>query len=413
MIFLRRATYGWLKLVLAPSIVCMLITLAILAFAICLLSMHYLFWRAWAQQLFDYSEALAGFCASLSVLAGYYGLMRALVFHPALDYRYHEWLKATPWEPGHPLPKGPLTPVWQDGVVLTTLTVVNAFYAPLTERPEGTALGPSLCMAAGMTLGWTAANLVTRNLLAVYAVLLTFPAVGLLLIDRGLTGIAIALVTTAVVAYSGVVRGMKGYPWLVFARDKRYLSRITNPDNERRVNWQLQAAAGWPYMQMLEPPEDIRVPRWRAGMEALIAGAWVAYFGCLAPPAAEPMLIYFTAQIGCGLVIAKLFMNLLLMCPKLCLGERIAKRRPILWRHDRLILEPLLVALVMFSILGGWYLMDLEPLWVGAILMLMSGVWLTRRLGRPVEDAFYTGSQSIRGMVPNRAYFEPLAAPGE
>lgn len=415
MIELRRATLGWYQAVLSPNFIAGVIAMVLIAAAIVCLASHYLFWNAWAQELFDYSGALAAFVFAVSGLSGLYGLLRAGTFHPALDYRYHGWLQASPWAPGQPLPKGPITPVWQDGLLLTLLTVLTAIYASQTENPTASALGPTIAMAAGLLIGWTAANFVTRNLVAVYGALFTAPAVGMLLFDLREAGFAIGLVAAAGVAYAGVVYGMTGYPWQLFPRDKNYMKRLLNPHEQRTIGWQTTAAIGWPYMQLLEPPKDFRVSRWRAAMESLTVFAIVSYAGRQMEfvSGKGEVVLMLVGQAGVGLVICKLIANLPLMCPRFCLGERLARWRPIVWRHDRLLLEPLLIGAAMAGIGSCWSWWDAGPLWLGAALTAAVGVWLTRRLGRPAAERFYTGPQSIRGVNPQAAFFKPLAAPGE
>lgn len=410
---LRRATLGWLRAVLAPSAIVAIVATLCVVVAVASIVLHYVFVRHWSAVLSDFSPAIAWANASVSMLTGLYGLMRAATFHPALDYRYHEWLKATPWTPDAPLPKGPITPVWQDGVVLLLATLFTTSYADQTSEPTLCALGPTIALAAGLALGWSLANLVTRNLAALYATVITPPLVAMLLEPITDVGFVVGLVAAAMVAYWGVLKGLRGYPWQVFPRDKTYLKRVFNPRDQRSVNWQLSATVGWPYAQLLQPPKDLRVSRWRAAAEASIFAIWIVFFGRLMPAREHKALWFLLPQFAIFLGGAKLLTSAYGLCPKLCLGERFAKRRPIVWRHDRLLLEALAIPAGMGAVATVWWGLGWYPHWSGAAATAAVGVWLVRRVGRPTAEAFYTGPQMVAGVNPQQAHFRRLASPGE
>ena len=129
-----------------------MVTLALLVGIVLSLALHYTIFGPRAAMVFNYSGALGVTLTLASVLSGHYGLMRGLWFHPALDYRYHDWLLSTPWAPGASLPKGPIMPTWQDGVFLTGMTIFACAYAGQTSYPEAYSLGPATAMAAGYAL---------------------------------------------------------------------------------------------------------------------------------------------------------------------------------------------------------------------------------------------------------------------
>ena len=57
--------------------------------------------------------------------AGVYAFYRLCRFHPALNRRYSDWLKLSPWTADKPLPLGPIHPVWQDGGVIGALAALS------------------------------------------------------------------------------------------------------------------------------------------------------------------------------------------------------------------------------------------------------------------------------------------------
>lgn len=413
MINLRRATLGWLRAVVAPNTICLLIVVIATLIALWVLAMHYSFESRYGYILGRHSNVLNLFVFLLSGMAAYYGLMRSTVFHPALDYRYHEWLRSTPWTPGSPLPKGPLAPVWQDAVVLTTLTIVAATYAGLTENPIAATLGPCFGMAIGLTTGWTLANVITRNLVAAYGALLAAPLALHATMQYGETSFSVSAVAAAIVSYVGVAVGLRSYPWTIFPKDKLYLARILNPHDERTLNWKLTASVGWPYVHLLTPPSDCRFSRRRATTEAIIAAAWASALTRFITLPDQPVAWGAVSLLTMGAMSAKLMANLPLVCPKFCLGERIAKRRPIIWRHDRIFVDAIAVGVGVTVVAAIWFRAEPGPHWVGVGIAAAVGVWLFRRLGRPAVERFYTGPQMIAGIAIQPQNFKRLASPGE
>lgn len=69
-------------------------------------------------------------------VALFYGIFRAVAFHPESNGDYRRWLENTPWTARHPLPAGPITLVPQDLVVILLLMglcqdwSLRVFYIP-------------------------------------------------------------------------------------------------------------------------------------------------------------------------------------------------------------------------------------------------------------------------------------------
>ncbi len=56
---------------------------------------------------------------------------RALRYHPLTNRKYLAWLRATPWQPGKPLPLGPIGVSTQDCIVLAAVSLLTYFFTPL------------------------------------------------------------------------------------------------------------------------------------------------------------------------------------------------------------------------------------------------------------------------------------------
>src|SRR5689334_10874057 len=59
------------------------------------------------------------------VAAAFYGMYRAVVFHPFCREDYRKWLEQTPWTVHRPLPMGPIPLIWEDGIILGLLILIT------------------------------------------------------------------------------------------------------------------------------------------------------------------------------------------------------------------------------------------------------------------------------------------------
>lgn len=88
--------------------------------------------------------------AHLCVLCGAGAIrtgVKASGSHPVSNPRYSKWLRATPWHPGMPLPLGPATLVWSDGIVLLALVALAHWHTRVTIA------FPILSMCCGFAIG--------------------------------------------------------------------------------------------------------------------------------------------------------------------------------------------------------------------------------------------------------------------
>ncbi len=57
--------------------------------------------------------------------AAFYGIYRAMAFHPFYQEDYRQWLELTPWTVHKPLPMGPISLILEDGVLLSVLILIS------------------------------------------------------------------------------------------------------------------------------------------------------------------------------------------------------------------------------------------------------------------------------------------------
>src|SRR5262245_42747901 len=55
------------------------------------------------------------------VASAFYGIHRAVTFHPFYREEYRQWLELTPWTVRKPLPMASIALIWEDGIVLGAL----------------------------------------------------------------------------------------------------------------------------------------------------------------------------------------------------------------------------------------------------------------------------------------------------
>jgi hypothetical protein len=61
----------------------------------------------------------------LYLASAFYGIHRAVAFHPFYQEDYRKWLELTPWTVDKPLPLGPIALIWEDGIVLGVLILLT------------------------------------------------------------------------------------------------------------------------------------------------------------------------------------------------------------------------------------------------------------------------------------------------
>ena len=141
----------------------------------------------------------------LGIAAVVYGLKRSSYNHPARMPRYKEWLRATPWQAPMPLPLGPPTFQWWDGLVVVVALALNFWNARLPWQ---------VLIFTGCTayaFGSLTLLLGTERKREAYSVTL-----GLSLILWSVPHVTAMLavsVAIAAIAHEGLRRSLYGFPW--------------------------------------------------------------------------------------------------------------------------------------------------------------------------------------------------------
>ncbi|QEH36842.1 hypothetical protein OJF2_54270 [Aquisphaera giovannonii] len=263
------------------------------------------------------------------------GSYRVLAFHPFYLRSYRKWLEQTPWTIHKPLPLGPISLTWADGIavgllviltlnrlethairICTLFLIAHAVWLALTFWPTGIGTQGYLCVFG---LGFC-----VRFWHEPWACLA-------------------AAVVASLVAHAGLRRSLARFPWRGHAAE--YLT-IHGPDLEELVGW----PCGWPFDQLYR---DVRIAgRFRmntadAILVSMLAG-WAAF--CLAGlhhDSDERGGFALVMQVPCMLFVPLLRLGIYVGCyrPPVSLVGRIRSGRWIIPGYDRCLAAPLLAML--------------------------------------------------------------------
>ena len=89
----------------------------------------------------------------LCVAAGVYGLGRVVAYHPFYSARYRQWMESVPWQPGMPLPLGPVMLNWRDAVVLVPAALLAEYVSGGSAVLPLLAFGATHLLALAVTEG--------------------------------------------------------------------------------------------------------------------------------------------------------------------------------------------------------------------------------------------------------------------
>jgi hypothetical protein len=196
----------------------------------------------------------------LSFAAVIWGFYRVFLSHP-LRPGYGAWLATTPWQPGKPLPLGPVALAWQDALLLSPATAVAWLsHGHWALVPPLLFLGAySACLAIQLVR--------TGEPLAAYAV-----GFGLGLAVRLWPDFLAALAVTTVtcgVAHIGLRRSLRRFPWQISP------SPTLPPDVATVIGGQ-GSELGWPFGSLgPKVPDADGLPLRHALLASALAGWWL------------------------------------------------------------------------------------------------------------------------------------------
>ncbi|MBN2513437.1 MAG: hypothetical protein JXB18_10905 [Sedimentisphaerales bacterium] len=143
--------------------------------------------------------------AFLVMFAVAYGLTRCLLFHPAVNSKYRQFLALTPYSSRHQLPKGPILLYWPDAVILGLMTAA-AWICP----PEHCFV-PLISFLLAHLAGHCFCMILTKQK-KLLAVLLTILPLSVYPHENGMISFFVLCIAYGIVWY-GTQAYLKQFPW--------------------------------------------------------------------------------------------------------------------------------------------------------------------------------------------------------
>lgn len=323
--------------------------------------------------------------------------VRAISFHPIFQSNYREWLEATPWRRGLPLPLGSIHPsvgeLWCYGVLLAIALALRPYSGLTVSQVFAAVLFPFMGMA-GL---WTLANTRTGER-GLAAVALAIPPIAVTLIH--VPRIAwVLLIACPIVAYVGVYRSLALFPWLVKSPSRSPRIDTSNTAigaKSNRITDHLYLS--WPFTALkFEPEEWVQTPA-VAAIEAALLGGWVYALSFvlthLNPPEEAWTFsgLLFVIGLPTGFVaLARMNPYKRVICERLCFGWRLGMGQWLVLPHDLVLLVPL-AALTLAQLVGlalHYQAGIIPPIATG--IGVAVGVFILRAVGPRVTLLYYTG----------------------
>jgi len=301
--------------------------------------------------------------AFLAFTALAYGGYRVVAFHPFYRPGYHVWLSRTPWTSRKPLPLGPVSWVWEDGLILGGLAALC--------RIDGN-LDPALIVAIALV---SHAIVLTPALFLTGAWAFAYATAFVLGLAAWLAPIPWALLAAAVGAnllgQIGFRRSLARFPWYPEWQNRwwAFLTPKTGEDRSRTL-------CGWPYDTLRPHLTDLpRIDLTDAVLISMLAGWWLFALGSLIPDPKNREIMLLCVGLGgisvfsCG----RLLLYVSGHVAPISLWGRIATFRWIIPGCDQIWIGPASSALALCGGLAAWQRWGVpadEALPIGFALMI-------------------------------------------
>jgi hypothetical protein len=290
----------------------------------------------------------------LGTAAGIYALFRLGRFHPAFNSSYAAWLKATPWSSARPLPLGPIHLVWQDAVVLGTLTAVAAWHAP-TGWPL-----PLIVFGFTYLIGLSLLLAFTRTCLPCLLLGSLWPC-PLLPAMNGLPMVAV-FAAIVLVTWYGLRKSLQAFPW---ERTSSGNPPAVPPGRAKSVlevqiqvpglsNASVQASnVGWPFQSLSPKLGKAPISISTSAAVSALFGWWIY---CLMSGPQMPLPPEALLLIAGVAALIRLAIYCSGLGPSFNLWGRFASGQIIVPGFDQVFVTPLLV--IALAIAGGFVIRD-------------------------------------------------------
>lgn len=423
----------WVQLALCPNLFTSLVMVGVLATSFIIPTVEYLYSFAYDGSPPDILglKSLPALQKGMYFFIGIYGLLRVVNSHPLCNSRYLKWLKRSPWRWGFPLPIHPIHITWQDGIIILAVTLVTASINPFDLLAYEWLLPITIMMAAMMLLQTIACGF-TEQYRYVYAVLLILPF-GLM--SKHYIVIELSIALAYIVSYIGTKSVLTNISereplWNLVLQSTQNKSPekklVIGGLGNKHVAQMVTSASpiSWPYKQILQEPRECLSRFTVAWFHSLIAFCWLFTVFLYAEKELSINVeiipyAFMACSASLGIVLLRLIPNGSMICKKFCLGKRYVDKSLVIWEHDRLIIEPLLILLssVIPITIGAYISHELrEPsyFFIGLLTGIPLEIFLLHTFGTPTKTLFYTGPQMLgAGQMNNKIVYAKLSSPGD
>jgi hypothetical protein len=291
------------------------------------------------------STAFAGmrlFTQVISMVS--FAIFRVSTFHPVNSSSYRQWLCSTPWQPGRPLPMGPVAIVPQDLVViaasmlLTRCLTINVLYVPIAYLATYHLALATVVGACGERL---LAYLLGLALAATLAV-----------INRAEIALSVCMATMLLGAL-GLHRSLRAYPWPGLAEiDLSQYGQTPSQKNEKRLGWP------WDILSPSPTALDAHIASIDViGVSLLVGAFYAAAMRQLSPEGRMvPLMLHLTAGSSIPSIV-RISQYLKNHWAPISLFGRLRTRRPWQQRFDVIAIAPIVAFAISFcSVVAVFYL---------------------------------------------------------
>ena len=341
--------------------------------------------------------ALAGFRIRNIIIvlaAAFYAILRVFVRHPFVNPPYRDWLVATPYRPGAPLPFGSVELNWRDLVVITIL--VSPIFLHGFELP---AFVPITVFALTYSLLTSTLLPFTKPWPAAY-VILALAAPGIFLWHYPVAA-AVCTVCSAIVATAAMRMSLMEFPW----RENTSAREVWKKDLRgmgSNAGAQIKTQSRDFHIYSCHPiGADSSIAPLHAVLLPLMAGWWMFCSNSMLDariPNVGVGLAIFPAVTTFACALVRLLIYLPRYRPPLTIWGRLRTGRLIIPGYDKVLFAPLLAVILHFGI--GIYLsiQGMRPYQAHTIGMV-AALFALSALGPTLNAWQLTSSAQIRPWV--------------
>ncbi|MFT5094074.1 MAG: hypothetical protein ACKVII_16890 [Planctomycetales bacterium] len=349
-----------------------------------------------------------------------YGAFRVVAFHPLFLRDYSTWLERTPWQPGLPLPLGPVHLIWPDLLVAGGLALLledpRELFDPDGARLSG--LAGLLMFTLSHTMTITMAVWLSQPRRHAYAAAFLLALGVRLSVWSPIVGLSV-LAAGVVMANLGLTRSWQQFPWVETSDWLARLKTGWKSSQMRRGQGFADdpapdrvppAELGWPFGVCSPFVSPQMISRREKMLLATLVGFWIHNSLAILPHGESEVMSGMLLLYGSMfVVIRKLSVYVGNHAPPINLAGRLLTWRWIVPKYDAVVIGPLSVVVVPGIVgLAGHFWLEI-PLTILVPVTLTLMLWTASLAGPTPTEWKLTAPARITPGRLNRNQFEELS----